>query len=200
MYHSRGGRGVVVGLPSGCVNLEQGWNAMPLLAYFGTVGALLAGLLLLTNLLLVPPRSEGPRLAVSVAESDLPKPRSANRVERYTVGVTRIAPSEEMRGGRLSPAAPARSEPTGSTTPDVVQSESKKQPREGERSSPARAKPKSKVAKVRTMGRNARVAGRQYDGTATYPGAGSFPVQQPMAYTQERRRWSFSAEGSLGPH
>src|SRR5262245_45518556 len=122
---------------------------MPLVTYFGTIGGLLTALLLLINVLL--DAGHGRSTPTSApAETNLPKSRATAPVAQYTPGVTRIAPSEDVRGGRLSLAAPdagGRAEPQQQLGEgDVAQT------------SPKRPKPNGTTAKSRSKGRNADVA------------------------------------------
>jgi hypothetical protein len=165
---------------------------MPLVTYFGTIGAILTVLMLLVNVLLDPGHDRSnPESAP--AETNLPKPRATAPVAQYTPGVTRIAPSEDVQGGRLSLAAP----PTAaSAEPQQQQSES-----EVERTSLQRRKPDGRTAKIRTKGRNANVAGRHSGRKTAYsdlsPGYYSPGFH---SYARERPAWPFPIRDSLDPH
>jgi hypothetical protein len=177
---------------------------MPLLAYFGTIGVVLTALLVFANFLLKSPQPEGSGPAAAAVEANLPTPKVTSGVARHTVGVTRVAPSVELRGGRLSPdvpAAAAQAEPTEPATRDLMQPAPEQQMSEGnvERRSLKNAKPRSKTAKTRMRGRNAAVARGPYGKGSPYSSPGSYSPGY-YSYAHERPAWPFSAQGTLGPH
>jgi hypothetical protein len=168
---------------------------MPLLAYFSIIGAFLMALLLVANVVLEP-RPHTPSKAASTAvETKLPKPRITSRVGQQTVGDARISPWREARHETPPPAAPVvavQTERTDLTAWNSAHPARERQPGAGgERKSFKRAKPKGNY---RTRVQNPAVAWRQHGKTRTY---------SARAYAgpgNERSGWSFSAEGTLGPH
>jgi hypothetical protein len=171
---------------------------MPLLAYFSIIGAFLMALLLVANVVLEP-RPHTPSKAASTAvETKLPKPRITSRVGQQTVGDARISPWREARHETPPPAAPVvavQTERTDLTAWNSAHPARERQPGAGgERKSFKRAKPKGNSVLVRTRVQNPAVAWRQHGKTRTY---------SARAYAgpgHDRSGWSFSAEGTLGPH
>jgi hypothetical protein len=171
---------------------------MPLLAYFSTIGALLMALLLVANVLLEPRPHTPSKPASTDIETKLPKPRITSRVGQHTVGHARTSSWREARHGTPPPAAPAvavQTERTDLTAWNSAHPAPDRHPGAGgERRSFKRANPKGNSVLVRTRVQNPAVAGRQQGKTRTY---------SARAYAgpgHDRSRWSFSAEGTLGPH
>ena len=160
---------------------------MPLLRYFGTVGTILFGLLLLANFLLEPPRPKGVN-PVSTAEREIPKPRIASRVAPYTVGYAQSTSMAESRARTASPVAPlADLEPMVGTAVATAPEQDVRAENAKTRSF-ASTKPRGRSEQARF--RNTRAASRHPAKASRYA---STPVYRK--YAQER-----AAEGTLGPH
>lgn len=161
---------------------------MPLLSYFGTVGAVLLALLLLANFLLEP-RRDGSAPASSFSEKNLPKPRIASRVARTTVGESRPLPSAEARFE--PPRAVPVSEP-GEPAEQMAWNEVQRAPT-GRSSADDRQRKSFKRAKTTAE------LSRRHRKKPTY----ASPVYSTSAYYSYARaipRLRYSAEGTLGAH
>jgi hypothetical protein len=184
--------------------LGQEAKSMPLLAYFGTIGALLTALLVFVNFLLQPPGSKKSQAAVAAAEAKLPQPRPTNRIAEYTAGVTRVAPSAEPRYGPppAVPAADVQDSALEQATSIPLQPAPEQQSSTSgpERKSLQRPKAKVKSAKARSRARNAH-AGWSPDGRRPAYYDPAYFGRGYNAYARERSSWPFStAQGTLGPH
>ena len=171
-------------------------ESMPLLRYFGTVGTILFGLLLLANFLLEPPHPKGVN-PVSTAEREIPKPRIASRVGQYTVGYAQSTSMAESRARTASPVAPLAEAQPGDREPMAgtgvaTGPEQDVRAENAKTRSFASAKPRGRSEQARF--RNIRAASRHPAKASRYS---STPVYR--RYAQERATFS-SAEGTLGPH
>jgi hypothetical protein len=167
-----------------------GVKSMPLVAYFGAIGALLTAILLLTNVLLESGHNSS-RSVFAPVETNLPKPRISASTAQHTVGVTRIAPSEDIQDGRVYSAAPAAAD----------RAEPQQRPSESdvERRSLKKAKPDSKVTKTRSRSRHADAGWRRKRPTYSNVTPRSYGSGF-YSYARETPASSFPTRDSLGPH
>jgi hypothetical protein len=169
--HVRGSGVVIVRRAMRESSLWQEVTSIPLQAYSLTVGALLAALLLLFNLMLDPSKPESLQPAIT----DLSK---SSGTARTTTGSAQVARS-------IAPVAPAaQARPELPTTPTLAQS-AEEQPGSGgaaEAKPLTRAKPKKSTGQKSTRGKDRADAGYS-------------------SYAQQKPAWPTSpAEGTLGPH
>jgi hypothetical protein len=150
---------------------------MPLLGYFGTMGAVLIAVLLFASFILEPRRIEG-SLPNSAVEANLPRPRILSRVEQYSASA-RTAPSMQAGHGSSDPVSAAVRE-------TLVQSAPSRDAIEPAPVQPAKA-------------RNNTARGAAWRQNRLDPGYLSY-AQDKRGYAQERARAQSAAEGTLGPH
>jgi hypothetical protein len=169
--HVRGSGVMIVRRTMRESSLWQEVTAIPLQAYFLTIGALLTALLVLFNLELDPSKSESPQPAIT----DLSK---GSGTARTTTGSAQVA----RRVAHVPPAAQAR--PELPTTPALTQSGVEQPASDGaaEANPSTRVKPKKSTGQKSTRGKDR--ADPEYS-----------------SYAQQKPAWPTSpAEGTLGPH
>jgi len=160
---------------------------MRLLAYFGTMGAVLTMVLLLASFIVEPSRPRG-SLPNSAVESNLSKPRILSRVEQYSATL-RIAPA--VQAGYSSP------DPGSAAGPGISPSA----PGQGSGASAVETAPvqrpvsTSKTAQRRNID-NPDAAWRRHRRDPAY----SSYAQERRGPAPERRTSQSWAEGTLGPH
>ena len=158
---------------------------MPLLSYFGTMGALLTALLLLANFLLQP-QPGGAKPAAAGVETNLPKPGIASRVADRTVGqaptlVSAVTQSEPR------PVVPAPETSGLEQTAGSSMQPPSDRPSSGDMLERAKTEARSRSVRNRDAttrrGRNPTYDSRAYS-----------------SYARDMPRLRVSAEGTLGPH